>query len=196
MRRALAALLGLALAGCADLVQRDAGPGPVPAAHAARVGAFEHWRLAGRVAVQRADQGFTADVDWRQNGQQFDLRVMAPLNGGTFRLSGDDGEVALTTPDGETHHAPDAATLMHAHLGWSLPLRGARYWIRGLPAPDGVFAQALGDERGRWTDFEQDRWRVSILDYVEFEGLDLPRRLFLARDELKVRFVIKQWERR
>ena len=47
-----------------------------------------------------------------------------------------------------------------------------------------------------WTDFEQDRWRISILDYVAVDGLNLPRRLYLTRDDFKIRIVVNQWERR
>lgn len=187
-------LLGLALAGCAGPGSRPA-PAVSTAAHAERVAGFDDWRLAGRIAVQHADEGYSADVDWRQAGSTFDLRVAAPLNGGTFRLSGDAGVVALEAPDGATYRAGDAETLMREHLGWSLPLNGARYWIRGLPGPHSVPVHEVTDATGRWTDFEQDRWRVSVLDYTRLDELDLPRKLFLARDDLKVRFVVRRWER-
>ena len=187
------------LAGCAELAPwrgDPVPPTPTGPPHAAQVSAFDNWRLTGRIAVQRADRGFTADIQWRQAGQDFDLRVMAPLNRGTFRLNGGARKVELLTPEGETFSAAEPETLMHDHLGWSIPLAGTRYWIRGIPDPGTASTQEITDETGRWTDFEQDRWRVSILDYVKVDDLDLPRRLYLARDDLKVRIVIKQWERR
>lgn len=199
MKAAVPVLLGLMLAGCAA-PDRRAAPLPAEAdpaaAHLERVGAFHQWRLSGRIAVQRDDQGVTADVDWQQDGERFDLRIMAPLNGGTFRLAGDAATVVLQAPDGAVYQARDAETLLQDHLGWSLPLDGARYWIRGLQAPTPAPAHAVADASGRWTDFEQAGWRVSVLDYVQFEDLDLPRRLFLARNAVKVRIVVKQWERR
>ena len=187
------------LTGCAELVPKRSEPvtptstGPP---HAVLVSAFENWRVTGRIAVQRADKGITADIQWRQTGHDFDLRVMAPLNQGTFQLSGGAGKVELLTPEGKIFSAAEPEALMLEHLGWSIPLGGTRYWIRGMPDPSTASSQAILDDQGRWTDFEQDRWRISILDYVKLDNLDLPRRLYLARDDIKVRIAIKQWERR
>jgi outer membrane lipoprotein LolB len=189
------------LAACADLTPwrseavQTAFPAPGER-HADQVRAFDDWRLAGRLAVQRADKGFSADINWRQSHHDFDLKVMAPLNGGTFHLNGGARKVELITPDGESFSAARPETLMQDHLGWSIPLDGTRYWIRGIPDPASAASQEITDEQGRWTDFEQNRWRVSILDYVKLDDIDLPRRLYLTRDDLKVRIVVKHWERR
>ncbi len=199
MKAVLTVVTMALLAGCAELVPPRSDPvttKPTGPAHAEQVSAFDTWRLTGRIAVQRADKGITADVEWRQAGDDFDLRIMAPLNQGTFRLSGGARKVELLTPEGETFTAARPEALMQDHLGWSIPLAGTRYWIRGMPDPGTASSQELTDAEGRWTDFEQDRWRVSILDYVKLGELDLPRRLYLARDDLKVRIAIKKWERR
>ena len=45
--------------------------------------------------------------------------------------------------------------------------------------------QEIFDGQGRWTDFAQDGWRISILDYLENQQPHLPRKLFLARDTLQ-----------
>jgi len=184
----LALLLLATLAGCARF-----RPAPAPAVDPDAVAAFEYWQLAARIAVQRADKGFSADLDWRQHGLAYELKVMAPLNGGTFALRGDAGGVELLTPKGERYTAADPVSLMERHLGWSIALDGARYWVRGLPRPDSPAAQAVRDEAGRLTDFAQDGWRISVLEYREAAGLALPRRLFLASGDLAVKLVAKEW---
>lgn len=194
---ALRALALCALAGlvaCSRLSPLPETPDNGAAAHAARVAAVRDWQLAGRVAIQREDQGFSAGLRWRQQGDAYDLRVMAPLNGGTFALFGDAGKVVMVTPKGERYEAAEATALMHQHLGWSIALDGTRYWIRGLPRPGAAVTQPLTDSRGRYTDFAQDGWRISILDYVDHAGASLPRRLFMANDELEVRLAITRWE--
>ncbi|MGE3846440.1 MAG: lipoprotein insertase outer membrane protein LolB [Gammaproteobacteria bacterium] len=197
-------LLGLAvalLAGCAGFGARPTAPaapaGPeAHARHAEAVRALERFRLAGRIGVQREDKGFSADLDWRELPPGYALRLSAPLSGGTYALSDEGAGVVLAAPKGKTYRAADAQALMREHLGWSLPLDGARYWVRGVPDPARPVSGEHLDEAGRWTDFAQDGWRVSVLEYAPAAGLDLPRRLFLVRDKLSVRMAIKTWERR
>lgn len=198
MKRLFVGVLLLALAGCARWPGADATDTratDATAAHTASVQAFTHWELRGRLAVQRADQGFSATLDWRERAGRFELRVAAPLNGGTFVLAGDADAVSLLLPDGERHVAASAEALMQTHLGWVLPVSGARHWIKGVPAPGARATQPYHDAAGRWTDFAQDGWRISILDYFDQPAPALPRKLFLLRDDLQVRLVIQHWER-
>ena len=188
----------LVLAGCAQPGLRPAAPptspGDLHATHVAAISALHVWRLAGRLAVQRGYKGFSADLDWREATSAYALRVAAPLNGGTFALDGSAERVTLVTPKGEIYTAADAETLMRKHLGWALPLAGTRYWVRGLPDPAYPVTGEHIDDAGRWTEFAQDGWQVSVLEYRIVAGLDLPRRLMLVHDKLKVRMVIKTWE--
>ncbi|MBK6657300.1 MAG: outer membrane lipoprotein LolB [Proteobacteria bacterium] len=201
-RRMLALLGAVLLGGCATL-KAPAPPAPVTppavdphAAHLAALTSFKPWRLAGRIAVQREDKGFSADLAWREAGDDFSLRVAAPLNGGTYALSGNGRAVSLVSSKGDIFSAADAETLMQQHLGWALPLAGARYWVRGLPDPGRAVSAERLDASGRWTDFSQDGWHVSVTEYTHAAGRDLPKRLFLARDNFQVRMAIKTWEQR
>lgn len=151
------------------------------------------WRLQGKIGVQHNDTGFSGALDWRQDGGRFDVRISAPLNGGTFALTGDQHAVLMLTPKGEAFKAASARELMQRHLGWSIPLTGASAWVRGIPAQPAAASQSRYDEHGRWLDFAEDGWRVSVLDYAADTTPALPRKLFLNRDELKVRLVIRQW---
>lgn len=197
-------LLGLTLvllAGCAGFGAKPSQPvapagSDAHAQHAEAVRALQRFRLAGRIGVQREDKGFSADLDWRELPPGYALRLSAPLSGGTYQLADEGAGVVLAAPKGKTYRAADAQALMREHLGWSLPLDGARYWVRGVPDPARPVSGEHLDDAGRWTDFAQDGWRVSVLEYAPAAGLSLPKRLFLARDKLSVRMAIKTWERR
>ena len=83
----------LVLGGCASQSPRPPVPTPQQSAdlharHAAGLREFSRWRLAGRIAVQREDKGFSADLDWREAAADYSLRVAAPLNGGTVAMNG------------------------------------------------------------------------------------------------------------
>lgn len=153
----------------------------------------QHFALRGRIAVEREREGGQAQLQWAQQGEHFDLRLMAPLSQGSFLLSGNALEVSLTAPDGQVYTAPDLDTLMTRHLQWALPVAGARYWILGLPVPGRPTTQLSLDEAGRLSDLAQDGWRISVLEYQNVGGVDLPRRLFLLGNTLRLRIVVTGW---
>lgn len=162
-------------------------------AHRDAVAALERYTLTGRVAVQRGDEGGGAKLRWRQTGADSDLRIMAPLGQGTFKLVGNAGGVTLSAPDGKQYAAASFEALMAAHVGWSFPVDGARYWVRGLPDPRLPEDQLVLDEQGRLTDLAQAGWRISVLEYRDHGGLALPARLFLNAGDLKIRLAIDGW---
>lgn len=199
MRWLVAAVAAALLGGCASTWQGfSAASAPSVTGideRLARVIALSRWQVLGRIAVQAQDKGVTADLDWIQLGGDFALRIMAPLSGGTYEFSGGAGGVTLATPRGERVQATSVEELMVRHLGWSIPVAGVSYWVRGIPKPEARAEQEHFDARGRWTDFVQDGWRISVLDYSDSEGLDLPRKLFLQHQDLTLRLVIKRWSR-
>jgi len=185
------------LAGCAGQAPvQETPPDPRDAAWAARralLAVHEKFTLNGRIAVQRDAEGAQVAIRWEQVGTAFDLRLIAPLGQGTYRLTGDTSLVTLMGPDGQSYQAPDLDSLMSTHLKWSMPVAGARFWVLGLPVPDRPTTQLTLDDQGRVSDLAQDGWRISVLEYQRVGVLDLPRRLFLLGRDLKIRLVITDW---
>ena len=196
-RRFAGAALCALLAGCAGPALQ---PGPAPGgadprwlAHRAAVTALDSFTLSGRVAIQRGSEGGGAKLRWRQAGAVTDLRIMAPMAQGTFRLEGDASGVALTAPDGRRYAAENFEDLMAAHLNWAFPVDGARYWVRGIPDPAQPVANLGLDAAGRLSDLAQAGWRISVLEYRDVDGQSLPARLFLNADDLKIRLAVDTW---
>lgn len=184
------ALVG-ALAGCAGGWLRPAPP-PV-AAPLNSLEAIRDWQVDGRIAIQRGDEGWSAKLRWDQRTDGYQVRLIAPLGRGTYELAGNADGVELLVPDGRTFAATDAEALMREHLGWSLPVAGAEYWMRGLLAPDPAPDYVRRDDAGQLTDLEQAGWRVSILKRSASEGFSLPAKLFMHYGDMKVRIVVQNW---
>jgi outer membrane lipoprotein LolB len=194
--RAAALALLIVLAGCAT-VRREPAPAAEDArwtAHREAIAALDAFTLSGRVAVQHGAEGGGARLRWHQRGSASDLRIMAPLAQGSFRLQGDGREVLLSAPDGRQYRAASFEALMAAHLGWSFPVDGARYWVRGVPDPRQPVARLGLDAEGRLSDLDQAGWRISVLEYGAEAGTSLPRRLFLNAGDLKIRLAIDAWQ--
>ena len=181
-------VLCAALCGCAGSGVRDEPPAPTRGG-----AAFSDWRVDGRVAIQRGNEGWSAKLRWHRAAERFRLRLIAPLGRGTYQLAGDDRHVELSVPDGRTFVSRDPQALMDEHLGWSIPVSGAEYWLRGLVAPTSEPRFVHRDDNGLLKDFEQDGWRVSVLKRTQIEGHALPAKLFMHHGDLKVRIVVASW---
>lgn len=186
--------LAAAVAGCAGGQLRPASAPIEATALPDRIEAVAHWRADGRVAVQRGAEGWSASMHWLKQPSGFQLRLLAPLGRGTYQLAGDGRGVEMIVPDGHRFYATDAEALMDEHLGWSIPLGGAQYWLRGLVAPDPLPEHVRRDEAGLLQDFDQAGWRVSVLRRMPVGGFELPAKIFMSYRDLKVRIVISSWE--
>lgn len=179
--------------GCANQAAREPAKPPVQIDQSAQIASIDAWRADGRVAIARGAEGYSARLRWLQQDDSFQLRLIAPLGRGTYQLAGNPAAVELLVPSGEAYRGRDAESLMRDHLGWSIPVAGAEYWLRGLPAPTSEPTYVHRDEQGFISDMEQDGWRISVLKRRKAANFDLPAKLFLHYRDLKVRIVVSKW---
>lgn len=161
-----------------------------------RLAELDSWTVQGRVGVETARDSGTASLTWDQDGEDYAMRIMAPLSQGTFELKGGADGVTLRSPDNQIRSAADPQELMEQNLGWSLPVTGMKYWVRGIPVPDRPVEQIRVDDTGRLLDLQQDGWRISISRYKQVAGLELPDKLYMENQPLKMRVVIAEWQLR
>jgi outer membrane lipoprotein LolB len=151
-----------------------------------------HWQLSGRLSLTQGETGWHGGVDWTQEAETFRLRVSGPLGQGGFLLSGNERSVLLLDAARQTYVAPDAETLLTDVTGWTLPVTGMRYWVRGIPDPAIQF-EAEVDAVGRLEQLSQAGWTIRYTRYHTTGDGRWPARLALVRDDVSVRMVIDQW---
>lgn len=156
---------------------------------------MDSWDIHARAALRLKGEAYNIGISWERDAERFMLLLEAPFGQGVFRIDGAaGGPYRLRLPDGQvfTNATPEA--LLEDVIGWSLPLSGLEYWIRGIPQPDSDFSRRI-DRGGRARSISQDRWAIVYLDYFS-EQLDpqLPRRIKLSRDELILKLVIERWQ--
>lgn len=193
-----AALLVVFLTGCAPVLERP-GVTDVREAWEHRVLALSRypvWGLKGRVGIRHGEDGWQAGLEWRQDGDDVAITLFDPLGRKVAMLNGDAGQVGLKTSQGNAAVAGNAEALMDDLLGWSLPVSGLRYWVRGLPAPNAGAGetQMEWDERGRVAHLEQDGWDIVYSEYEDTPGLSMPRVLRLRRGDVAVKLLVKEWQ--
>lgn len=190
-------ILAAVLAGCAEISPLLVEQGTNQSVWERRqqiLNDFDLWTITGRVAVQSGQEGWSATLHWEQDRDKYAMRFISPLGQGTYQLYGDNRKVSLLTADNKLYQASDPESLLMNNLGWSVPLHGLRYWVRGVPEPGIETENIIIDEQGRMTDLQQSGWRISISRYTELDGTDMPSKLFMTNDRFKLRIVVQDWK--
>lgn len=186
-------LLGALLAGCASapVIPPATNPQQTWQAHRADLARLDRWEIDGRIAVQKGNEGWHADIEWQQRGDAYDILISGPLGGGSVRLRGGNGHVTLRTSKGQTLTDSDPEHLLYRELGWRLPVHALRYWVLGLPAP-GAAVWAINPQ-GFLGRLQQAGWSIEFRDYAMQGRTALPGRVFARSPGAQVRLVIDTW---
>lgn len=195
MRGLLAILLAFALAACAPAPVRreaDAGLLAAQADREAELAASPAWSLAGRLAVSDGRDGGSGRIEWRQRGDDLDIRLSAPVSRQSWRLTRSDGLARLEGLAGGPRESRDAEGLLREATGWLIPVDALAAWVRGARAPGG--AEIEFGEDGLPARLSQRGWQV---EYRAWDGAARPPRpvrVFASRGEARVRLQVDRWD--
>ncbi len=149
------------------------------------------WQLNGRLGLRGDGFAESASIHWRQCGPHFDIRLSGPIGQTVARIEGR-GDLLSVWINGEAPVVTrDPELLLQQRLGWSIPVRALRYWVRGEAAP-GATAQFSGDQRQPQA-IEQLGWHIDYLDYHSSGDLSLPARLRLQDPNLTATLIVRDW---
>lgn len=197
--KALCAFMVIFLAACTVTPVVEMSPDALEDAWSdrnMRLMAMDAWRLQGRVAVSNEHDSWSASLLWRESDHSQEVRVVAPLGQGTAVVRREEhGLAELQLSNGEVFVGESASELLHQQLGWYLPVESLAYWIKGVPDPNYVSSWAL-NRQGGLSHLTQAGWQVEYKRYRHselFDG-DLPSKLFLTRDDWKVKLIVQNWQ--
>ena len=188
------------LAGCAAAPVRQA-PEVVSAdqaqarqqARQASLQALPDWSMQGRVALSVGDRGGSGRLDWRQQGDAFEVSLAAPVTRQSWRLAGTPQGATLEGLEGGPRAGRDADVLLREATGWPIPVQAMAWWVRGLASPDAVLE--FGAD-GRPRRLYAQGWTVDYQEWLPASEPwpEMPRRLQAVRGDARVRLVVDGWE--
>ena len=150
------------------------------------------WHITGVVGLHKGKKAYSANLDWQQDFQQYKMDFYGPLGIGDTRIEGDQQQAMLTTHQGKIYRAHSAEGLMEETLGWSVPIYGLLYWIRGLPVT-GFPAGYEINQYGFLSHLSQQGWRITYQQYQRVGNSVFPQKIILNRQDLTVTIVIDDW---
>jgi outer membrane lipoprotein LolB len=185
----------LLLTACATSPPRSAATAGLLAAQSAReaeLGLAPHWSMSGRLSVSAAGEGGSGRIEWDQRGEDFEIRLSAPVTRKSWRLLWRDGLATLEGLDDGPRQGPDPEALLEEATGWRIPVSALSAWARGARAA-GAASVEFSPE-GLPALISQQGW---VVEYREWDQADpaMPRRVFASQDQASVRLVVDSWTR-
>lgn len=157
-----------------------------------RIKTITHWDCKGAMAVKEGTKGFTAKMQLKQSAPDvYELSLYGPLGSGHVVLKGQGGAVTLID-NKKKIWAKNGQTLLKQQTGHTIPVNNLYYWLRGLPAPS-PHAALSHDRYGHIVRIIQSGWRVDFLRYTSYKGIDLPSKLVMTYQNIKIKIVINKW---
>ncbi len=157
--------------------------------------AIKSWELRGRLGVQAENKSGTLDLTWQQDGDEYVIRLLAPMGQGTYLISGNEYSAILRLPNGKKRIISNPDTLFRDSLGVNLPLSALRDWVRGIPASSLPVDKIRWNKKGLLRQIDQNGWHVEMSNYLGSKVL-LPYKIYLSRDDkpdLSIRLALRQW---
>ncbi len=150
------------------------------------------WEISGAMAARNSKKGWTAHVNWLQEGaNHYQIRLFGPLGGGTIII--EKKGAVITYADGPkkiSSHSADQ--LLQQQTGIRLPVSNLYYWVRGLPAP-GALGATHHDSNKQLMSLSQAGYTIQYANYTTVNNVSLPGKIMLQGHEATIKFVIKRW---
>ena len=184
-------LVLLSLAACTTPSPRPVVEGAAQqSAREARLALQPDWSFSGRVAVSDGGSAGNARIEWTQHGQDFDIRLSAPITGQSWTLRQAGAVVSLEGLEGGARRGEDAEGLLQQATGWRIPVTDMSAWVRGLRAGEAGLLEFSPD--GLPSMLEESGWSVEYRAWSR-EPLPRPTKLFARKGATSVRLVIDRW---
>lgn len=150
------------------------------------------WEIKGALAAKTKAKGWSATMNWVQQGaNSYQIRLMGPLGGGAVLISKKGN--TITFQDGsKITTSTNADELLLKQTGIRLPVNNLYYWVRGLPAPGGVQSEKH-DQFNHLVQLKQNGYTIDFTKYTSVKGIDLPSMIRLEGNGVMVKVVIKNW---
>lgn len=155
-----------------------------------KTSSISSWEIRGAMAAKNKSKGWSATMNWVQNGpNSYRIRLMGPLGAGSVLINKEGN--TITFQDGPKKiSSTNAAELLRQQTGINLPVGNLYYWIRGLPAPGKVEQRT---QEKHLTQLKQDGYTVSFDQYTSVKGFELPGLIRLEGNGVMVKVIIKKW---
>ena len=198
MKKIATLLLMVALTGCSQFNTSEEINEPSNLTwqqHQTKLQQLDDWILTGKLAIFLKSERQTANVYWRQQGDNYAIQLTTFIGTRILQITKNEQGVEIIDNDDQVYTGQDANTLVKQLApGLDLPIKALQQWIKGNPedAPYQLNEQQqVSDLLG--IDSSGNQWEIRYKQYQDFSGFYLPRKIDLNRDDIKLKIAVSQW---
>ncbi len=107
-------------------------------------------------------------------------------------LEGDENFAQMQISENRFDSDTNAQSLLYRHTGLTLPINALKYWLLGTPSPTDSAIEL--NEQGLLSKLQQNDWEVTFKRYTTQNNINLPNKIFLTKNGIKVRLIIQTWQ--
>lgn len=155
-------------------------------------GDARRWQLSGKMGIKTARLAESAAINWRQCGDRFDVHLSSLLGQTVARIEGRGEKLSVWMDGHDPVVTAEPEQLLKEQLGWSVPIRALRYWVRGEAAPGGG-AQLTGPV-GQPDALAQSGWQVRYPSWHQRDNMALPAKVVVSDAQVQATLLIREWQ--
>jgi outer membrane lipoprotein LolB len=160
---------------------------------------FESWQLSGRLAFKSPEEKFSANLNWQQQQQAYNLKLTNFLGISLMTMQGFDGYAEIESDD-QLYTGHDPERLIQKITGWNIPVGRLGTWIKGQAEKQDY---AVFDENGLLQELvpkcdKCDQWTITFAQYEQVDALWLPHKINLTQEQPtknKIIIRINSWQK-
>jgi len=169
------------------------------AVYQTKMSKINSWQIRARAIISIEEAVYQVGISWQREINTFSMVIEAPFGQGVFRIESNglatgQPPIKLSLPDGQVFYDDSAEALLRKVLGWTIPVKGLKAWIKGLPL-DGTDHNFELRVDGRLKSLRQDDWLISYQEYFapDTAASGFPRKMHLKHANLALKIVIERW---
>ena len=185
-------LFALLLSGCASQATMAPATAVDWQQHQAQISQLKSWELQGKLGFKNANEGGSANLNWLQNQQQYQLSLSGPFGAGSAVIAGD--QYLAQMKQGNQTYSSSPELLARQLTGLAIPVEALSWWARGLPSPTRTAINNLvSTPTGEAASFEQSGWQLSFSRYSRRSEYNLPGKITGQFGDQSFKLVISGW---
>lgn len=161
--------------------------------HIAMMAILDHWQLSGKLGIKTASGAGSATLEWEEQAGNYHIHLGGPFGQGLASIEGTPDRVVMTVPGEGVFAGSSLEALVYQQTGWIIPFRWLQYWIKGVPAP-GKYMDLQINNMNQLQSLKQAGWTITFNRFGITSGYNLPGRLELQKDDIKVTLLVRHWQ--